>query len=89
MPNQALATSNEQQLTDFPPDVIERHVGRLIREYVRSQSPDIAHSVLRHIEALCLHPGFEGGSRERCAYLRLRAHWRWIADDAGSRQIAA
>jgi len=58
---------------------IEQRLGQLIRHYVQTRSPAIAGSVVRHIELLCAHPGFEGGGSELCAYLRLKTHWRWLA----------
>ena len=68
-----------QLSASLPPDDIERRLGRLIRHYLRSRSPAIASSVVWHIELLCSHPGFAVDSRERRNYLRLRAHWRWLA----------
>jgi hypothetical protein len=61
------------------PDEIESRLGRLIRHYLKTRSPAIAGSVVRHIDSLCAHPAFEGGSAERCTYLRLKMHWRWLA----------
>jgi hypothetical protein len=75
-------------LSQLPPDAIERRLGDLIRYYVRWRSPAVAQSVVSHIEALCAHPQFEGGASERCAYLRLRSHWRWLAQTGPSRQTA-
>lgn len=65
---------------DQSPDTIEQRLGQLIRHYLQTRSPAIASSVVRHIEILCAHPGFEGDSAERCAYLRLKTHWRWLAN---------
>lgn len=61
------------------PEAIERHLGDLIRRYVRARSPGLAMTVVRHIEKLCNHPAFEGNAAERCSYLRLRTHWLWLA----------
>jgi hypothetical protein len=66
-------------LDERSPDAIEQRLGRLIRHYLRTRSPTIARWVVQHIETLCAHPGFEGDPSERCAYLRMRAHWRWLA----------
>ncbi len=65
-------------------DMIEQRLGKLIRHYVQTRSPAIASSVVRHIEMLCTHPGFEGGSSELCSYLRLKTHWRWLAMDSAT-----
>jgi hypothetical protein len=75
-------TSSYQESAAVPPETIERRLGKLIRYYVRTRSPAIAQSVVRHIEQLCAHPGYDGEPAERCAYLRLRAHWRWLARSA-------
>ena len=61
------------------PESIRQRLAQLIRHYVESRSPAVAGAVVRHIELLCAHPAFEGDSNERCALLRLRAHWRWLA----------
>lgn len=58
---------------------LENRLGQLIRHYLQTRSPAIAGSVVRHIELLCAHPGFEGDSAQLCAYLRLKQHWRWLA----------
>ncbi|MCB1722306.1 MAG: ATP dependent RNA helicase [Chromatiaceae bacterium] len=75
-------STNHQSTTVAPgnnPDGLRERVAQLIRHYVDTRSPAIAASVVRHIEQLCDHPGFEGDSHERCMFLRLRAHWRWLA----------
>jgi hypothetical protein len=76
-------------LAELPPDAIEQRLGDLIRHYVRERSPTIAQTIVDHIEALCAHPDFEGDSTERCAYLRLKAHWRWLTEGASCKQVAA
>lgn len=76
----ALPHDRAQRLTELPPDAIEQRLGQLIRHYLQTRSPAIAGSVVRHIETLCAHPAFEGGSGELCAYLRLKTHWRWLAN---------
>jgi len=71
--------TSPKQANPFTAEDLEQRIGILIRHYLRSRSPAIALSVARHIEALCSHPGFEGGTAQRCVYLRMRAHWRWLA----------
>ena len=68
-----------QRLDTLALDDIEHRLGRLIRQYVHTRSPTIALSVVRHLDCLCTHPAFESDPKERCAYLRLRMHWRWLA----------
>ena len=87
MPYEVAYSSSARRLTELPPDAIERLLRILIRHYIRVRSPAIARSVVSHIEMLCAHPGFEGDSTERCAYLRLRAHWRWLAEAASRQQV--
>ncbi len=69
----------KRRLHTLEPDAIEQRLGRLMRHYLHSRSPAIAQSVVRHIETLCAHPAYTGDNSERCVYLRLRAHWRWLA----------
>lgn len=78
--------SQLRQLSLLTPDAIEQRLGRLIRHYLQSRSPAIALSVVRHIECLCAHPGFEGDSAQRCVYLRMCTHWRWLAKRNMSKQ---
>jgi len=80
MPYESAPLLRFTSLSELPPGAIEQRLGNLIRLYVQRRSPAIARSVVVHIEALCSHPGFESDSTERCAYLRLRAHWCWLAD---------
>lgn len=72
-------------LTRLTPETLERRLAQLIRAYVRTGSPLVASSVVRHIESLCGHPGFAPRDGDRCAYLRLNAHWRWLARCAAAR----
>ena len=68
-----------KRLEEMTPETIKKRLGRLIRHYVARRSPAIANSVVRHIEVLCAHPAYDGDGQERCAFVRLRAHWRWLA----------
>lgn len=69
------------QPTQIPPDGIRQLLGHLIRYYARTPSRAVAGSIVRHIDQLCSHPRFDGDRSERCALLRLKAHWRWLARD--------
>ena len=89
MPYESPHPSGFSSLAELPPDAIKQRLGDLIRRHVRERSPTIALSVVRHIEALCAHPEFDGDSTDRCGYLRLRAHWRWLAEGASCQQVAA
>jgi hypothetical protein len=66
---------------------LEHRLGKLIRLYVRRRSQHLARAVVRHLDALCLHPDYDGDPAQRCAYRRLAQHWRWLSQDLG--QVAA
>jgi hypothetical protein len=76
------------RLPALAPEAVRQRLGNLIRHYARTRSPAIARSVVRHIDALCSHPELECDATERCAYLRLRTHWRWLAQVEPVRQGA-
>lgn len=92
MPTELPSKTTRRQAPADSPESIERRLARLISHYLETRSPAIARSVVRHIELLCAHPGFEGGAGELCALLRLKTHWRWLAGDtaanpAGGRHV--
>ena len=62
------------------PDAIRLRLGDLITRYTQTRSPVLAGAIVRHIEAICTHPGFDGDSEDLCGYLRLKVHWRWLAN---------
>lgn len=62
------------------PEDIENRMHYLLRFYTRSRSPAIALAIARHLELLVEHPLFEAGGRQRCDYLRMRNHWRWLSE---------
>jgi hypothetical protein len=78
-----LADALASDLTLIAPQTLERRLSALIREYVRARSASLAQSVVRHIEALCLHPDNDDPALF-CAYQRLAVHWRWLAAQHGS-----
>ena len=63
-----------------PPHAIERHLGHLIRSYLRTRSPVVASAIADHIETLLAHPCYGGDVSQRCTYLHLRLLWRWLAE---------
>jgi len=71
-------------LCAIPSQDLEHRVGDLIRRYVYQRSQDLAQSVVSHLEALCLHPDYDGDAAQRCAYRRLARHWRWLSQELGS-----
>ena len=62
------------------PEAIRLRLGELITRYAQTRAPALAGDIVQHIEAICTHPGFDGGSEDLCSYLRLKAHWRWLAN---------
>lgn len=62
------------------PEDIENRMRYLLRFYTRTRSPAIALSIARHLELLAEHPLFEAGGKQRCDYLRMRNHWRWLSE---------
>ncbi|AGA90807.1 hypothetical protein Thimo_2053 [Thioflavicoccus mobilis 8321] len=88
--NQPRQTQESTALLDhLDPQTIQRRLGPLMRRYLSSRSAPAAHSVARHIEALCCHPDFFGTDDERCVYLRLVRQWRWLADQGGAQPSTA
>lgn len=70
-------------LSRLAPGTLEVRLGDLIRRYVRGRSAELAQSVVRHIEALYLHPELRDPALF-CAYRRLATHWRWLAAQHGA-----
>jgi hypothetical protein len=62
-------------------ETLEHRLGTLIRRYVQRRSGELASAVVRHLEALYLHPDYDGDPAQRCAYRRLAQHWRWLSQD--------
>jgi hypothetical protein len=68
-------------LSTLATKTLEHRLGKLIRCYAQRRSQNQARAVVRHLEALCLHPDYDGDPTHRCAYLRLAQHWRWLSQD--------
>jgi len=62
------------------PEDIENCIHYLLKFYTRARSPAIAQSIARHLELLAEHPLFEASGNQRCDYLRMRNHWRWLSE---------
>jgi hypothetical protein len=73
--------SETPDLSALASETLEHRVGKLIRRYVQRRSQNLARAVVRHLEALCLHPDYAGDPAQRCAYRRLAQHWRWLSQD--------
>ena len=61
------------------PEDIEHRIHYLLKFYTQARSPAIAQSIARHLELLAEHPLFEASGNQRCEYLRMRNHWRWLS----------
>ncbi len=75
-------------LAHLEPQILERRLGDLIRRYVRQCSAELAESVIRHIEALYLHPDIYRDPERHCAYRRFAHHWRLLNAQHGARSGA-
>ena len=67
-------------LERLEPSVLELKLGELIRLYTRECTLELAESVVRHLEALYLHPEIAGNRDQQCALRRFACHWRWLAE---------
>ncbi len=69
------------------PREIEIRIGQLIHASLNGRSTAMATAIVRHLEALCVHPDDRRSPEERCILWRLAGHWRrlaWIAVDSES-----
>ena len=80
MAGDSLETRTETGSEITSPETIRLRLGDLITRYAQTRSPALAGSIVRHIEAICTHPGFDGDGEDLCSYLRLKTHWRWLAN---------
>jgi hypothetical protein len=78
-----LEIAEPRDLVSLASETLEQRLAKLIRRYVRRRSKDLADAVVQHLEALCLHPDYDGDADQRCAYRRLAKHWRWLSQDLG------
>ncbi|QIK39149.1 ATP dependent RNA helicase [Caldichromatium japonicum] len=73
-----------ESLLHLEPRDLSARLCELIRRYVEQAHPELAVSIVAHLEALYLRPDFWLDPDESCRYCRLMRHWRWLA--ARSRQ---
>ncbi|EXJ14110.1 hypothetical protein [Imhoffiella purpurea] len=62
------------------PSILELRLGELIRSYSRECTLDLAESVVRHLEALALHPENASNRDQQSALSGFVSHWRWLAE---------
>lgn len=63
----------------LPPETLKQRLASLIRDAVGQGSASVAETVVRHFQALYLHPGLQADDDERAAYCRGARHWRQLA----------
>jgi hypothetical protein len=63
----------------LPPETIERRLADLVRAYVHGRSSALALSVVRHCEALLLHPALSNQPDRLEGLCRLARHWRLLS----------
>jgi hypothetical protein len=74
-------------LSHLEPGVLEHRLRDLIRRYAQQRSPELAESVVYHIEALYLQPTSCKDPVQHCMYRRFARHWRWLAAQQGVASI--
>ncbi len=63
----------------LPPELIKARLADLVRASVSQGAAAVAETVVRHFQALSLHPQLAANLDERAAYCRGARHWRGLA----------
>jgi hypothetical protein len=63
----------------LPPELLKARLAELIRAAVSQGATAVAETVVRHFQALYLHPELVADGDERAAYCRGARHWRGLA----------
>ncbi len=63
----------------LPPELLKARLAGLIRASARQGAATVAETVVRHFQALSLHPQLAADLDERAAYCRGAQHWRGLA----------
>jgi len=71
----------------LPPETIERHLADLIRAYVQGRSAALALAVVRHCEALLLHPALRNQPERLEGLCRLARHWRLLLAQSAPQRV--
>lgn len=74
----------EELPVHLAPEAIERCLADLIRAYVHGRSAALARSVVRHCEALLLHPALRNQPDRLEGLCCLARHWRLLEAQCGS-----
>lgn len=78
-----LGTLPEELPLHLAPEAIEQRLADLIRAYVHRRSAALARSVVRHCEALLLHPALRNEPDRLDGLCCLAGHWRLLAAQWG------
>lgn len=63
----------------LPPEQLKARLAGLIRASAKQGAAAVAETVVRHFQALSLHPQLAANLDERAAYCRGARHWRGLA----------
>lgn len=63
----------------LPPELLKARLAGLIRASVNQGAAAVAETVVRHFQALSLHPQLATDLNERAAYCHGARHWRGLA----------
>ncbi len=63
----------------LPPEQLKARLAGLIRASVSQGAAAVAEAVVRHFQALSLHPQLAADLDQRAAYCRGARHWRGLA----------
>jgi len=63
----------------LPPELLKARLAGLIRASLSCGAAAVAETVVRHFQALSLHPQLAANLDERAAYCRGARHWRGLA----------
>jgi hypothetical protein len=74
-----LSVQPDELPVHLPPETIERRLADLVRAYVHGRSSALALSVVRHCEALLLHPALSDQPDRLDGLCRLARHWRLLS----------
>lgn len=78
-PEPIVASFLTESLLHLTPEALSAQICELIRRYVNQSHPELANSIVAHLEALYLRPDFRLDPEASCSYCRLMRHWRWLA----------
>ncbi|MFP4063308.1 MAG: hypothetical protein ACLFNA_10880 [Halochromatium sp.] len=84
MSNSQRSTSDPAFVVDslplhLPPEQLKARLAGLIRASAKQGAAAVAETVVRHFQALSLHPQLAAELDERAAYCRGARHWRGLA----------